>query len=232
MTPRALLLLALLTTVARAQAPPITGKAVTGMRSYDDTVAALMARYHVPGGAVAVMKNGRLVYARGFGWAEAEHRIPAAPDALFRIASVSKPITSAAVMTLVEAGRLSLDQPVLPFLDDLPAARGAVLDPRWNRITIRLLLEHAGGWDRDASFDPMFRPDSAARAVGAPMPATAGTIIRYMKGVPLDFDPGTRSAYSNFGYAILSHVIERVTGERSVRYNGSAGVNRRARVGG
>lgn len=199
----------------RAPSFPVTGVAVPAMRAYDDTVAALMRRYGIPGGAVAVVRDGKLVYARGFGYADVERATPVQPDALFRIASVSKPITAVAVMTLVAEGRLALDDRVAPHLAHLAPAPGATVDPRWEQVTIRHLLNHTGGWDRnrpDGGFDPMFRPAIAAAAVGAPAPATAETIIRYMKGVPLDFDPGTRHAYSNFGYAILGRVIERMSG--------------------
>jgi N-acyl-D-amino-acid deacylase len=154
------------------------------------------------------------VYARGFGYADLENKVAVAPDALFRTASVSKPITSAAILKLVEAGKLSLTQKVLPLIPDLQPPAGKAMDPRWENITIQNLLQHTGGWDRSkpGGFDPMFIPGVAAAAVGAPAPASAETVIRYMLGQPLDFDPGTRMVYSNFGYAILGRIIERVSG--------------------
>ena len=193
---------------------PITGTAVPGMESYDRTIAELMREHDIPGAAVAVMRDGRLIYARGFGYADLENRTPVQPDALFRIASVSKTITAAAIMKLVEEGKLTLDDPVAPLIADLGPPAGAIADPRWGQITIRHLLNHTGGWDRAApgGFDPMDRPDVAAAAVNAPAPASTATLIRYMKGLPLDFDPGERWAYSNFGYAILGVVIERLSG--------------------
>jgi N-acyl-D-amino-acid deacylase len=194
---------------------PITGAAVPGMGSYDQNIADLMRKYAIPGGAVAVMRDGKLIYARGFGYADVENRTPVQPDALFRIASVSKPITGVAIMKLVEEGKLGLDDRVAPFIAHLTPAPGATVDPRWEQITIRQLLNHTGGWDRDkpnGGFDPMFRPAIAAATVNAPMPASAETVIRYMKGMPLDFNPGEKHVYSNFGYAILGRVIERVSG--------------------
>jgi N-acyl-D-amino-acid deacylase len=194
---------------------PISGAAVPGMGSYDQIIPDLMQKHAIPGGAVAVMRDGKLIYARGFGYADVANKTPVQPDALFRLASVSKPITSAAIMKLVEEGKLALDDRVAPFIAHLTPAPGAAVDPRWEQITVRHLLNHTGGWDRDkpnGGFDPMFRPAIAAAAVNAPAPASAETVIRYMKGMPLDFDPGQKFVYSNFGYAILGRVIERLSG--------------------
>jgi N-acyl-D-amino-acid deacylase len=194
---------------------PISGAAVPGMGSYDQTITDFMRKYAIPGGAVAVLRDGKLVYARGFGYADVESKTPVQPDALFRIASVSKPITAAAIMKLVEEGKLKLDDRVAPFIAHLTPAPGATVDPRWEQITIRHLLNHTGGWDRakpNGGFDPVDRPAIAAAAVNAPSPASGETLIRYMKGMPLDFDPGEKWAYSNFGYIVLGRVIERLSG--------------------
>ena len=162
---------------------PLTGQAVPGMASFDHVISALMKKHKVPGGAVAVVKDGKLVYARGFGYADVENKVTVAPDALFRIASVSKPFTAVAILKLVEAHKLDLTQNVLPLISDLQAPAGTTMDPRWQNITILNLLQHTGGWDRDrqGGFDPMFLPGAAA-AVGAPAPASAETVIRYMLG--------------------------------------------------
>ncbi len=167
---------------------------------------------NVPGASLAVVKDRRLVYARGYGWADREKQLPATPETLFRIASVSKPLTAVAVMQLVERGKLHLDDRAFDIvrLDPLPGQNGKV-DPRLKTITVRQLLQHTGGWDRDKSFDPMFRAREIARAAGMPSPADPRAVIRYMLGQPLDFDPGTRYAYSNFGYCVLGRVIEAVT---------------------
>ena len=194
---------------------PITGTAVPGMASFDLVVTDFMRKLAIPGGAVAVMRDGKLIYARGFGYADVENKTLVQPDALFRIASVSKTLTAAAIMKLVEEGKLQLDDRVAPLLAYLAPAPGATVDPRWEQITIRHLLNHAGGWDRTkpiGGFDPIDRPEIAAAAVGAPAPASSETLIRYMKGMPLDFNPGEKFAYSNFGYIVLGRVIERVSG--------------------
>ena len=194
---------------------PISGAAVPGMGSYDQIIPAFMKSHAIPGAAVAVLRDGKLIYARGFGYADLEKKTVVQPDALFRIASVSKPITAAAVMKLVEEGKLQLDDRVAPLIAHLTPAPGATVDPRWEQITIRHLLNHTAGWDRNkpfGGFDPMDRPLTAAAAVNAPAPASGETIIRYMKGMPLDFDPGSKHVYSNFGYCILGRVIERLSG--------------------
>ena len=202
-------------TTPAQQEIPTTGAAVPGMKSYDQVITDFMRKYAIPGGAVAVMRDGKLIYARGFGYADVENKRPVQPDALFRIASVSKTLTSAAIMKLVEEGKLKLDDRVAPLIAYLTPAPGATVDPRWEQITIRHLLNHTAGWDREkpnGGFDPIDRPAIAAAAVDAPAPASGETLIRYMKGMPLDFNPGERFAYSNFGYIILGRVIERVSG--------------------
>ena len=112
-----------------------------------------MADEEAIGAALAVTRNGKLVYTRGFGLADRDHAQSVQPNSLFRIASISKPVTAAAVLQLAERNKLTLDAKVVGLLE-LPAPN----DKRWNEITIDHLLHHTGGWDRSKSFDPMFRP--------------------------------------------------------------------------
>jgi CubicO group peptidase (beta-lactamase class C family) len=188
------------------------GIRMEGATSFDSLIPPLMAKYGIPGGAVGVVKDGRLVLVRGYGWADSAAHVPVEPDALFRLASVSKPITSAAVLELVEQGKLDLDAKAFSFLTDLQPPPGAAVDPRLATITVRQLLYHAGGWNRDVTFDPIDISKKVAKAVGAPEPASTETVIRYMKGQPLQFDPGEGFNYSNFGYVVLGRIIERVSG--------------------
>ena len=208
----ALLALLLLGTIpASAQ---ITGEEVPEMAHYDTALAALFDEYAIPGAAVAVAKDGRLVYARGFGLADVEAEAAVQPDARFRIASISKPLTAVAVMKLVEEGQLDLDAPAFAFLEDLPPPDGQTEDPRLAEITVRDLLQHSGGWDiTELGYDPVFNAVNIAVAMGVPPPADAETVIRYMRGQPLNFDPGSRYAYSNLGYSVLGRIVERVTGQ-------------------
>jgi N-acyl-D-amino-acid deacylase len=91
-------------------------------------------------------------------------------------------------------------------------------DPRLRNITLRQLLEHAGGWDRDQVGDPVDWSDRIAQALGVARPVTCPDMIRYMLGQPLQFTPGSRAAYSNFGYCILGQIVARVAGSSYERF--------------
>lgn len=183
--------------------------------SFSRMMTAFLARHDVPGAALAVARRGRLVFAGGFGYADAEKTELVRPAALFRIASVSKPLTAVAVLQLVERGKLTLDDAVL---DRMPPFPDAITDPRWKAITVRQCLQHTGGWDRDRSFDPIGRPAAIAKKLGTGLPVTPEHVVRYMLGRKLDFAPGARHAYSNLGYLVLGRVIEAVTGRRYEEY--------------
>ena len=191
---------------------PSTGTVVPGMVSYDQLASKLLTKYQIPGGAIAVTRNGKLVFARGYGYANKATGELVQPDSQFRIASLSKPITSAAILLLMQRGNLTLDQRVFDILSYEPLP-GESVDPRLATITIRHLLEHSGGWNRDTTFDPMFLPVTIAAATGTPAPATTDSIIRYMIGKPLQFDPGSAYNYSNFGYALLGRIVETISGQ-------------------
>ena len=133
------------------------------MASYDQNVRDFMRKLSIPGGAVAVMRDGKLIYARGFGYADVENKTPVQPDALFRIASVSKPITGVAIMKLVEEGKLTLDDRAAPFIAHLAPAAGATVDPRWEQITIRHLLNMSGGLRIRAHLDPGLGAEPGSR---------------------------------------------------------------------
>jgi N-acyl-D-amino-acid deacylase len=192
----------------------ITGPPQSGLEPFDKLMTTFLANHQIPGASLAVTRNGRLVYARGFGWADRKAREPVTPSSLFRLASISKPITSAAIFKLIELGKLKLDDH--PFellkLDPIPQS-GFTPDPRLKDITVLELLQHRGGFDRDVSPDPMFECVPFARLAGHAPPATAIDIIRVMEGRPLDFAPGERYAYSNFGYCVLGRLIEHVSGD-------------------
>jgi N-acyl-D-amino-acid deacylase len=177
-----------------------------------------MTKWDIPGGALAIMRDGQLMLARGYGFADVAREERVRPESLFRIASISKPITAVAILNLVEEGRLSLDARALGLLDDLRPADRSDVDPRADRITVRQLLEHSGGWDASGGFDPMFATRDIAEMMGVSAPADCATAIRFMRGQPLDFDPGSRYAYSNFGYCVLGRIIESAAGQTYEEY--------------
>ena len=110
--------------------PPVSGKAVPGLASFDTLMTDFIRKYHLPGGALAVARDGRIVYARGFGYADRDKKESVEPDALFRIASVTKPLTAVAVLQLVERGKLSLDDKVFDVLElKAPRTQGQVRRP-------------------------------------------------------------------------------------------------------
>jgi len=155
-----------------------------------------------------VGRGDALVYARGFGWADRARRVPVEPDALMRIASLSKRFTAAAAERLMTQGRLHADETVLRRLD----YRIDPADPRWWLISVRHLIEHRGGWDAQERHDALFRVDAIARELQLERPPEADDIVRYMLREPLQYRPGTRRVYSNFGYCVLGRVIERAAG--------------------
>jgi CubicO group peptidase (beta-lactamase class C family) len=166
-----------------------------------------MEQYHAPALSVAIARHGQFVYQRAFGIANQATNEPATPDSLFRIASVSKPITSAAIFTLIEQGRLQLDALIFGpqglFKDDFVDS-GSSYPNLVNKITIHQLLTHTGGgWTNDDN-DPMFRqPEMDHRQL----------ITWTLRTQPLKNEPGTHYAYSNFGYCLLGRVIEKISGQ-------------------
>ena len=196
-----------------------TGVEDANLAGFDRLMREFMAENHVPGAELAVARHEKLVYARGFGLADTATRQPVEPTSLFRIASITKPFTAVAILQLVEQGKLKLNDRPFQMLGFVPYLEpGAKVDNRIYRITVEELLHHRGGFDRDKSFDPMFDSVHIARMLHVQPPANQQAIIRYMMGRPLDFEPGAREAYSNFGYCVLGRVIERVSGQRYDQY--------------
>lgn len=191
---------------------PETGQ---GSSRVDRPVRAFMQRWNVPGLALAIAVDGRLVLARGHGYADPAAGGPVQPDSLFRVASASKPVTAIAVMKLVESGRLALDERVFgSVLPEFPRRCGKGVDPRLHEITVKHLLTHASGWDTSSDADPMFNAALIARRLDRPQLDRPEAVIQYMVCRGLQFQPGTDHAYENVNYAVLGRVIEAVS-ERS-----------------
>lgn len=200
--------LALRATGADVEPVPTTGEAVAGMEPFDELMVRFLEEQKVPGAAIAVAKEGKLVYARGFGYADPDRKVKVEPTSLFRISSVSKTLTGAATIKLVEQGKLNLDDKVLDVLAVQPT-RG--MDGRWKQITVAHLLQHTGGWDRDKTPEITGRPIDVANALRVPLPVTATHMVRYLLSRPLDFDPGSKFVYANPGYLVLGRIVEAVT---------------------
>jgi len=194
---------------------PVSGDPVPGLEPFDDAVIGLLRAEGIPGGALAVARRGRILLSRGYGVLENGMPSPVVPETRFRIASVAKPITAVAALALIEDRReeMLLDAPFVERLGVEPwLPSGRPPDPRLARITLRQVLRHTGGWDREKSSDPMFQHERAARELGVPPPPSARDMARWGLGLPLDFDPGARFAYSNFGYCLVGRWIEAVSG--------------------
>jgi CubicO group peptidase (beta-lactamase class C family) len=200
-----------------AQSPTVkieaTGHADLRLAAFDRSMTQFIQDHELPGACLAIARRGRLIYQRGYGYADADTKESMQPNALFRIASISKPLTAVAVLQMVERGRLKLEDSVFEVLRlRQPKEDKRRFDSRWKQVTILHLLQHRGGWDRDKSFDPMFRSPQIVEELHIEPPARPNDIIRYMLRRPLDFDPGSKEVYSNFGYCLLGRVIAKVSG--------------------
>ncbi|MBF0464679.1 MAG: beta-lactamase family protein [Nitrospirae bacterium] len=206
---------------ARVIVEKIDVSSVVGIEGYETWLSEQMSKYGVTGASVAVAKNGQVVYAKGFGYANRYANEPVTSKTLFRVASVSKAVTAVSIMKLCEDGKLSLQDKVFRVLNDFtPLNYSTSSDPRIYDITVQQLLQMSGGWNRKRSGDPVNYPHAviAAKLAGKRPPADIDTTVSYWMGKPLDFDPGTDYAYSNIGYVILGKIIERVSGMPYEKY--------------
>jgi D-alanyl-D-alanine carboxypeptidase len=173
-----------------AVAAPLTEVQI---QAIDAAAAKSLAATGVPAASIAVVQDGRIVYAQAYGLQRTG--VPAKVEARYKIASVSKQFTAAALLLLAEDGKLSLDDPVSKYLPDLTRARD---------VKVRQLLSHTSGyrdyWPQDFSF------------VDMETPTTPEHILDKWAKTPLDFEPGSRWQYSNTGYVAAGLIIERVSG--------------------
>lgn len=186
-----------------------TGTPVPELAAFDTEMEGLLARRQLAGASLAITRNGRLVFARGYGVADPANGAPVQPDSRFRMGLASAAVTSVAAMKLVDQGLLSLDLPALPYL-----GIGTAADPRADRITLRQLLEGTHGWDSNVIGNPVFRSREIAVAMGVPSPPGAGDVVRWLLRQPLQADPGIRADLSSIGPVLVGAVIEKATGQR------------------
>lgn len=172
---------------------PSTSTTLTGplTAKVDTLVKATMQHQHLPGLSLAIARDGAVLYARGYGYRDLAHRIPADSATVYNLASNTKQFTAAAVMLLVQDGKVRLDDTVSRYLPEF--RYGA-------RITIRDLLTHTSGIPDYADLDNL------------PHRATARQFVDLVRNAPLDFAPGTTFEYSNTNYVMLGMIVEQVSG--------------------
>ncbi len=177
----------------------------TGIQALDQNVLAFMNQYGIPGMAIAITLNDQLVYVNQYGQASMEKSQPVTSQSLFRISSLSKQITSAAIMRLLDQGKISLDQTVFGTGSILGTSYGEQpYGPGVTSITVGELLHHTeGGW-----------PDDSTDPSGTHFSYSIPQLIGWgLNTVPLlDTIPGRSYYYSHFGYVVLGRVIETITG--------------------
>jgi len=156
-------------------------------------VLAEMQKQHIPGLALLVSKKGKPIRTEGYGMSNLELNVPAKPETIFQSGSVGKQFTATAVMMLVEAGKVGLEDPLTRYFPDAPSS--------WKQVTVRELLSHTAGFtDYPQGFDE--RKDH-----------TEEELLKIVEAVPLAYPPGTSWSYSNLGYLTLGILIHKVTGE-------------------
>ena len=175
----------------------------------DRQIQTYIANYSIPGLSIAITKQERLVFAKGFGYADAERKEKIHPHHLFRIASVSKPMTAIAIMKLIEQGKLSLTSKVFGRAGVLGTTYGTkTYSARVLNITVQHLLEHTSGFTNDGG-DPMFMNYDLTQAE---------LISWVLDNRTPTYAPGTTYSYHNFGYTLLGRVIEKKSGQTYETY--------------
>ena len=156
-------------------------------------VRAEMHQQQIPGLTLLVSKKGNPIRTEGYGFSNLELKVPAQPQTIFQSGSVGKQFTATAVMMLVEAGKLGLNDPLTRYFPEAPSS--------WTQVTVRQLLSHTAGFtDYPKGFDE--RKDYSE-----------DELLKIVESIPLAYPPGTSWSYSNLGYLTLGILIHRITGE-------------------
>lgn len=162
-----------------------------------------MADKELPALSIAVVDDQRLVWARGFGYADPDNKIPATPETVYRVGSVSKLFTDIAIMQWVEQGKLSLDAPITSYLPDFRPK-----NPFGMPVTLRQLMSHRAGLVREPPVGHYFDPTEP----------TLRETVASLNETELIYPPGAKTKYSNAGIAVVGAVLERLSGEPFARY--------------
>ena len=229
---------------------PISGEPSPGLEALDALLERFVREQQVPGATVAVSHEGRLVYARGFGVLDTfvDPPEPVLPSTRMRIAGVSNLLTAVAALSLVEEGRLGLEEAMAAYWQPEPV-EGAAVDPRMARVRVLDLLQQSSGFSDGMQGPSFFQHRQVSEAVGRvetlppalegeeprqrALPPTAGDVLRVYASQPLAFEPGSTWAYSDANSLALGRVIEGLTGEgyeafvreRVLRPAGAAGMS-------
>lgn len=180
----------------------------------DSMVNRAMRSLRLTGATVALVKNEKLVYAKGFGFADKEKKEKVEPHHLFRIGSVSKLITAIAILKLVDEGKIGLDDFVFGKEGILNGKLYSnISNKNVYRIKVKHLLNHTAGWSLITYGDPMFIPHKIHKMDDVNYPIEFDDVIKFVISRHLPYRPGTRFNYSNFGYTLLGRVVEEVTGD-------------------
>ncbi|MEO8453309.1 MAG: serine hydrolase domain-containing protein [Gemmatimonadota bacterium] len=163
----------------------------------DSLVEQIRVQREIPGIAVAVVRDGRVIKAAGYGFANLELRAPVTPRTRFGLGSISKQFTATAIMMLVEGGRVRLDDPITRYVDSLP--------PHWGRITVRHLLTHTSGLPEEHWLPSFVEFDRFEHG--------QLDVLRTIFSDSLQSAPGAKWAYRNSAFRLLGMIIERASGE-------------------
>ena len=177
----------------------------------DKRIVKYMNKWQFKGISLAITRNDSLVYAKGYGWADQENNIQMQPGHIMRMASVSKLLTAVGIMVLQDKGKLSIKDHVFGedgILDD-SLFTSTIKDKNYHKITVEHLLRHQGGFYRD----PVFSSRDVMHQLGLKTAPTKEDFYKLVLRRRLRFQPGSWQKYSNFGYMLLSEIIEKVSGK-------------------
>lgn len=166
----------------------------------DNYVRTVMTERHIPGAAIAVIDKGKVVKIQGYGVASLEHNVPVTLETVFEIGSVSKQMTAAAIMLLVEDEKIDLDAPISTYLPNTPES--------WKGVTVRHLLTHTSG----------IKSYSSLEGFELLKRLKVDEFIKQLAPHPLEFAPGERNIYSNSGFNLLAYIIEARSGKPYIEF--------------
>ncbi len=166
-----------------------------GFKKLDGYLTDLISKKRSPAISVAVVENGHVVYAKGFGLANLEQDVEANASTVYRIGSITKQFTATMIMQLVKEGKLSIDDSIEKVLPEMPKA--------WAKVTVKNLLNHTSGIKSYTELEGLMEKD-------AMQPTTPLGIIKKVENEPMDFEPGTKWHYNNTGYELLGLTIEKL----------------------